>query len=87
MPQLIRGKKLLQKGEEEGINMHYLYLRSDFREYSLRKPLEKQIAKKEGIKWDVIRTRLGIDKTKSKREERLILINACYFCRNPISFI
>jgi len=54
--------QLLQKGEAEGINMNYIFLRACFREFNLSEPLEEQIAGKEGVKWDVIRQRLDITK-------------------------
>ncbi len=61
--QVNRGIKLMEKSQDEGLNFHYLYLRSGLYELGLSSPLEEQIAKKEGTKWDVIRTRLGISES------------------------
>ena len=65
VPRLIKGKKLIQKGLDEKVSMSYLFLRSNFHEFNLEQSLEEQIARKKGVRWDVMRIRCGIDKAKS----------------------
>lgn len=61
---ILKTKNLMEKCQDEKINPHYLLLRSNPFEFTLRKPIEEQIAQKEGVKWDIIRTRLNIPKTE-----------------------
>jgi hypothetical protein len=65
LPSAIKAKKLMEKGKTENINPHYLFLRTNPNEFILKKPLEEQIAGKKGVRWDVIRARLGISKSNS----------------------
>ncbi|GEM_PF-4970702 len=63
VPKLRKAKKLMLKGFEEGVNLNYLFLRADVSEFNLKQRFEEQIARKQGVKWEVIRTRLGISKS------------------------
>jgi hypothetical protein len=62
MPKVSHYKRVYDQGKGEGLNMDYMILRTNSTEFSLSKPLEEQIAYKEGIRWDVIRGKCGIAK-------------------------
>ncbi len=62
VPQLLNAERIMKKGFKEGINPNYLFLRANLNEFNLRQSLEEQIAKKQGVKWDVMRATLDIQK-------------------------
>jgi len=55
----IKTIRLMDRADDEGLNMDYLLLRTNPGEYSLKKKISEQIRQNQGLRWDIIRTRLG----------------------------
>jgi hypothetical protein len=54
-------EKFIRKCENEKLNPYYLILRSDLKEYKMNKSITEQLKEKNGLRWDIIRLRVGKD--------------------------